>query len=101
FLINLSFAGISTAAAAVQYVKYPSFWVLCDPFMAILFNLGFGLFAALSLSAETNPFRSRERRVLTSCLVILGGLCFAMAVWTTVQLTGPKGPTLVPQAQVP
>jgi hypothetical protein len=94
FLINLSFAGISTAATAIQHVKYTSFLTLCDPLLAILLNLSLGLFAALSLSAETKPFKRRERRLWTTCLVIIGGMCFAIAVWTTVQLAGPKGQLL-------
>ena len=68
FLINLSFAGVSTAAGALQNVKYVLFWMICDPFLAILLNLGLGLFAALSLTAETKEFRTTERRYWTVAL---------------------------------
>ena len=71
FLINLSFAGISTAASAIQFVTYTSFWTLCDPFLAILMNLGLGLFASMSLKSETKGFTSGERKTWTIWVLVL------------------------------
>lgn len=89
FLINLSFAGISAAAGAVQFVRYASFWMVCDPFLAILLNLSVGLFAALALSADSKEFKSSRRRNWTIVVVAAGVLCFGFAVWATAQLAGP------------
>lgn len=89
FLINLSFAGISTAAGAIQHVRYTAFWMLNDPFLAILVNLGFGLLAALVLVADSTAIQSRRRKVWTTVMVVAGFICFGFAVGVTAKLAGP------------
>lgn len=88
FLINLSFAGISTAAAAIQFVKYKTFWMICDPLLAIFLNLGLGLFASLCLKSESSEIESNKRWVWSIGLLVIGTILFGFAVWTTVSLSG-------------
>ncbi|MGA2443674.1 MAG: hypothetical protein ACLQNE_39125 [Thermoguttaceae bacterium] len=91
-LINLSFAGISTAAAAIQFVKYSTFWMICDPLLAIFLNLGLGLFAALCLKPESSEMKTLRRWAWAFGLLILGIVLFGFAVWTTVLLSSPPRP---------
>jgi hypothetical protein len=91
-LINLSFAGISTAAAAIQFVKYAAFWMICDPLLAILANLAFGLFAALSLGSRSSEIRNKKRWWWAISLLVIGFALFIFAVWTTVALSGTDAP---------
>lgn len=95
FLINLSFAGISTAAAAIQFVKYQTIWMICDPLLAIFLNLGLGLFAALCLKSESSEIESKKRWGWSIGLLIAGTLLFGFAIWTTVSLS--SAPTPPPQ----
>lgn len=92
FLINLSFAGISTAAAAIQFVKYREFWMVCDPQLAIFLNLFFGLLAALCLRSASSEIESRKRWTWTAILLIVGVLMFGFAAWTTVHLAPSRSP---------
>lgn len=91
-LINLSFAGISTAATALQFGKYMTFWMVRDPFLAILLNLALGLFAALSLRAESTEIKNRTRCAWVIVQSLIGMVFFAFAVWTTVTLVNEKPP---------
>lgn len=93
FLINLSFAGISTAAAAIQFVKYQVFWMMCDPLLAIFLNLFFGLLAALCLRSASSEIESRKRWIWTIILLVVGMMMFGFAVWTAVKLGTSPRPT--------
>jgi hypothetical protein len=93
-LINLSFAGISTAAAAIQFVKYTTYWMIRDPLLAIFLNLGLGLVAALCLKSESSEMKTWKRWVWAIGLLILGIALFSFAVWTTVSLSSPTPPAL-------
>ncbi len=88
-LINLSFAGISTAAAAIQFVKYTTFWMICDPLLAIFLNLGIGLVAALCLRSESSEMTTPWRWVWAVGLLVMGVALFGFAIWTTVSLSSP------------
>jgi hypothetical protein len=92
FLINLSFAGLSTSAAAIQSVKYTKFWMICDPLFAILLNLAFGLFAALSLKSESSEIPTTRRWAWAISLLIVGVVVFGFAGLTTVELSGTRLP---------
>lgn len=87
FLINLSFASISTSASAIQFVKYSTFWMICDPMLSIFLNLGLGLFVAICLRSESSEIQSVKRWIWTFVLLIAGAFLFAFAAWTTVCLS--------------
>ena len=94
-LINLSFAGISTAAAAIQFVKYTKFWMIWDPLLAILLSLGLGLLAALCLKSESSEIKTPKRWCWAIGLLVVGILVFIFAVGTTVSLSTsiPRSPS--------
>lgn len=101
FLINLSFAGISTSAASIQFVKYDSFWMICDPLLAIFLNLGLGLFAALCLKSESSEIENRKRWGWSIGLLVAGALIFSFAVGTTVYLASTTSSTTTTTSTAP
>ena len=96
FLINLSFAGISTAASAIQFVKYSTFWMICDPLLSIFLNLGLGLFVAICLRSESTEIQSRKRWIWAIGLLSTGVVLFAFAAWTTVSLAQASSASTTP-----
>lgn len=91
FLINLSFAAISTAATGIQHVSYEKFWMIRDPLLAIFLNLALGLFVAFSLKSATREPESDNRRWWVRCLFVAGFALFAFSAWTAVAVT-PTAP---------
>lgn len=87
FLINLSFAAISTAATGIQHVQYETFWMIRDPLLAIFLNLALGLFVAFSLRSEASEPETDNRRWWVRCLFIAAFVLFAFSAWTAAGLT--------------
>ena len=84
FLINLSFAGITTAATSLYTVSNTSFWILRDPMLAIFLNLLVGVLASFSLEVDSDPPKNRPRKCWLTTLLILGILLYSLSVWTAV-----------------
>ena len=84
FLINVTFAGIATAANGFNYVKYSQFLMVFDPLLAILLNLTLGIIAAISLRSDSRELLSRQRIIWVVIFLFIGILLFVFSVSTAI-----------------
>lgn len=93
FLINLSFAGISTAATGAHFNNHQTFWVFLDPTLALVLNLVVGLMASLLLLADSEPLRTQMRGKLVIGLVSIGFFAFIFSVASIDNSSTPQSPS--------
>lgn len=84
FLINVTFAGISTAANGFHHVTYSQFLMVYDPLLAILLNLTLGIIAAISLRSDSRELLSRQRITWVVIFLCIGVLLFVFSVSTAI-----------------
>jgi hypothetical protein len=85
-LINITFGGIAVAANGFQFVSYSAFFMWKDPLLAVLLNLGLGVFAAFALSPAPRDLREHPDRQRWVIGLMFGGVVlFIFAIATAVK----------------
>ena len=90
FLINLSFAGITTAATSLYRAVPTTFWIVRDPMLTLFLNLFIGTLASFTLEAEASPPKNKCRFAWLATLLCLGIISYGLSVWAVLGAVEPK-----------